>query len=612
MTTRRRIDWPVRFAATCLGVLACALPAAAQAGASAPPFAERVVSINARGQDVRDFLSDLFGQSGLRVKVSSAATGIVQGVFIGKSHEVWDTVSRAYGLVAYYDGGVVRVYAQGEIGTRTIATGAPALVVGEIARMNIADSVNKVRGESGLVVATGVPAFLDRVEAIAATAKMSAPPVLAAVTPATPALPSPAVAGTGAVASPILRAPAARLPVRSQLLVAAGRRSPFELRIFFLNYRDAADKQLSSAGQDTIVPGVATLLREQMGDGRGAGTVSSAGTNQYRAEGLQLLGSGSNDALVTRMRGGPPAASSTDDGAVASGGEGDLNGPRITADTTNNAILVRDRPEMMPVYEGVITTLDTEPLMIEVEAMILEVSTNKMRELGVDWNLGIGGLRLAFGGDIQSGVNGALGGSYLSGNGDQFAVRIRALEQRGALRVVRRPVMSTPSNQVATFDDTARQVARLQGERVADAVSLNYGLSMRVKPSVIEDGRDLRIRMQIEISDTRLTGMVVDGIPVSSGPSISTQSIVRNGESVMIAGMTSDTEYDYKSKTPVLGDIPLVGQAFRRRNDGRDHMERLVLITPRVVSGSVRSAANLPPPIPLEQLQGRRPMSAAP
>ncbi|WP_375402159.1 type III secretion system outer membrane ring subunit SctC [uncultured Sphingomonas sp.] len=577
---------------------ALVLSAGTPAVAALPPFGAKPVSINARGQDVRVFLADLFGQGGVKVKVSTAVTGKINGVFVDQPGRVWEQVARAYGLVGYYDGGVMRVYAQSEIATRSVASAQAARVVGEIKRMGLADGVNDARASADLVIATGVPAFIQRVEDLAGSARMT--PVAVAAAPAVATTP----AAYGAVASPLLRMPA-RGMVKSVVQLAAGQMSPFEVRMFFLKYRDAADKELTSSDRITLVPGVASLLREQMGDGRSVSSASS-NSNQYRLSDFdrsQERGFGTDPLVSTEGdRGGPQPGT---EAALI-----DPNGARISADPTNNAVIVRDRPERMGVYEQLIANLDTEPLMIEIEATIIEVSTSALRELGVDWNLGIGALRLVFGGEVAGSTGPAnIGASYLSGNGDNFAVRIRALQQNGALRVVARPVLSTPTNQVAVFDDTTQQFARITGEREVALKTITYGLSMRVQPSAIEDGGQMRIRMAVEIADTRLNGMVVDGIPLFSGPRISTQSIVRHGEAVLIAGMTTSTQYDYKSKTPFLGDIPIAGQAFRKRNKGEQRMERLFLITPRITSLATpgRPAAPAIVPLSLDELRtGRR------
>lgn len=597
----------------------CALAAVAMIGVALPPsaavanipFPSKPMILIARGEPVRDFIADLFAQSGLRVKISTAVTRKINGTFQGTPAEIWSQIARAYNLTAYNSGGLVRVYSNDEVASRTIATASAPAVASDARKLKITDGANKVAASSGMVVATGVPVFLDRVESLAGAARMPRRDPGPVTSIATPLMAPDPAAPVTQVATPLLRANMARGTVRSEIVAAAGKRSPFEVRMFFLKYRDAADKQQRSSDRTTVVPGVATLLREQMGDGRDVGAVNSSDANSYNSTQVNRVGNRRSPSDDPFGNGQDDDSGDGGDNRTTRAAGGDLNGPRITADSTNNAVIVRDRPEVMPVYEQLIANFDIEPVMIETEITILEVSTNRLTDLGVDFSVGIGGLRAVFGGDFQQPGTGNVAGGYLSGNGDNFFARIRALEQSGALRVVSRPVITTPSNQVGIFDNRTQQFARLQGEREVALYPISYGLSMRVRPSAIEDGGELRIRMDIEIEDTRLNGNVVDGIPVPSGPRVSTQSIVRHGESVMLAGMTSQTEFDFKSKTPILGDVPVIGQVFRKKRKGGDRFERLFLLTPRIASSRGGAPTRLQAmasqaPLPIEALSGKR------
>ena len=577
-------------------VAAAGIAFAAPASAQELPFPDKTVALSARGQDVRDFIADLMGAAGLSVKVSTAVKGKVQASFRDKPSVIWGTLARAYGLVAYWDGSIVRVYANSEVSSRSLPYHAPADLVGEVTKLKLVDGVNTLRASNGMVLATGVPAFLDRVEGMANQMNgRSASPRAAN----NPVLASAPADGAGMFASPLLRAPLARASLRSEVIRPAGKRDPFEVRIFYLTYRDAADREVRSADRLTVIPGVATLLLEQMGDGRQVGGVSSNSANEFEISGLRGVGRQSRPDFDPEPPRGEP-------------GERELqsDGPRISADPTVNAVIVRDRPETMGVYEQLIASLDIEPLMVETQITIMELNVTRLKELGIDFgaalpSLGLGAL---FGGVPTSIAAGSITGGFVSGNGDAFLAQIRALEQQGAIRVVTRPVLSTANNQVATFDITAQQVLRLQSERAVDALSLNYGLAMRIRPSAIEDGGEMRIRMQVEVSDTSLNGVVVDGVPTAAGPRIATQMIVRQGESVMLAGMTRTATYDTKSKTPGLGDIPLLGQAFRKRRKGEDHIERLFLLTPRVSNlGTAQVADRTVMRYPLDQLRGQQP-----
>lgn len=585
--TKRRISG----AALLLSALTLTFAAPAPVLAGEPPFTDKTVSLSARGQDVRDFVADLMSEAGLRAKVSTGVKGQIQGAFRDNPKNIWATVSRAYGLVAYWDGAIVRIYSNEEIASRSITTYAPGQLVAQVKQLKLADGVNTAKEGNGLVLATGVPAFLDRVEGLAGQMREQ-------VAAAPPVPPIPAAKAASLVASPLLRAPLARASVRSEIIRPAGKRSPYEVRIFFLTYRDAADREVRSADRLTVVPGVATLLQEQMGDGSQVGSVSSSAANEFEISGLRGLNSRNRQRDFSesepREEGGERAP--------------DVDGPRISADPTVNAVIVRDRPETMGVYEQMIANLDIEPLMVETQVTIMELNITRLKELGLDFGFGLEGLGLLFGGGPNLGPGGVTGG-FISGDGEVFIARIKALQESGAVRVVTRPVLSTANNQVATFDITAQQVVRLEAERAVDALSLNYGLAMRIRPSAIEDGGDMRIRMQIEISDTSLNGVVVDGVPTAAGPRIATQMIVRQGESVMLAGMTQTRTFDFKQKTPGLGDVPVLGQLFRKRRKGQDHIERLFLLTPRVSNlGTATMATRGIEPPTLDQLRGKEPV----
>ncbi len=575
------------------GLSLAALLSPVGATAGEVPFEESPISISARGQDVRDFVADLFSEAGLRAKVSTGVKGKVQGVFKDDPLTIWGTISRAYGLVVYWDGSVARVYSNDEISSRSIPTFAGEKVRDQVESMGLTDKVNTVQTRNGMVLATGVPSFLDKVEHMAGQLQTQALSAPAPVVPVAKTRPL--------VASPLLRAPLARASVRSEVIRHAGLRSPFEVRIFYLKYRSAADRPVRNSDLLTIIPGVATVLQEQMGDGRQVGNVTSNSTNEYTTTGLRSLRDRPFDDRDRDF-------SRRDDGDQREF-ERDLNGPRISADSTVNAVIVRDRPETMGVYEQLIANLDIEPLIVETQVTILELNVTKLKELGLDFGFGIESLGLLFGGGPNFGPGGITGG-YLSGDGKLFIARVKALEERGAVRVVTRQSLSSLNNEVASFGDSTQQVIKLEGEREVDAVTVDYGLTMRVRPSAIEDGGEMRIRMQVEIDDTQLNGMVIDGVPVTGGANLATHMIVRQGESVMLGGMTRTTTYDRKRKTPVLGDIPGLGQLFRKRRKGEDHYERLFLLTPRISNlGTSQLSANEVEPLSMEQLRGEEPIT---
>jgi type III secretion protein C len=591
------------FAAICASALILCTPLAADA----PPFANKPVEIIGRGQKMDSFIKDLFGQGGLKVRVSSAVAGNIQGKFTGTPEEIWRPLSKAYNLVSYYDGAIVSVYAANEIQTRTFASENPGQVLSEAKKLRLVDNNNTIKAGSANVIAIGVPAFIQRIEAIAAN-RVAVKPVSEPVSPVSPAITRGAVTD---VISPIAGKPGitASSPiandagVRSTVRARATARFPYEVRVFYLRYANAQDVFRNSGGSQVIIPGVASVLRGIMGDGRASETVTSGGNPVTQRRAYEQ---GVNDARSDRDDDSDydPRPRGNDNNA------GDVNGPRIEIDVASGAIIVRDRPEAMATYESLIASLDIEPTQVELEATIIELNMTRAKELGLDFGFNTGGVSAVFGGTLNQATSAPSGGfsaSYLTGAGSLFTARLTALERSGTARVVSKPRFITMNNLEGIFSAEREEYVALTGERTTDLQVVTAGLVLRVKPAIIYDGGELRTRLEIYIQD----GSVVrdaSGNPSVQRSQLSTNAVVKQGEAVLVGGMTVTSQYDDKSKTPVLGDIPVVGNAFKKRNKGGARIERLFLITPRVMtlSSSQQMASTQDELIPIEALEGKK------
>ncbi len=585
---------PSTFILSSLLCLAIAQPA----GAAQPPFPNKVISINARGQKISDVITDVFSQAGLRVKVSSAVAGQAQGMFVGTPQEIWANISRAYNLVAYYDGAVVRVNSANEISTRTIQTDAPQEVVREARKLGLADNNNKVSASGSAVLATGVPDFLTQVDRLAGRMRplpsaAKAPKgnadsgMIATPTPIVPPVRPPAIASPMFSGSDFYKFNPSDVSYQTQLRAGPGRR--YETRVYQLRYRDAADKQIDMQGRIMRIPGVASLLMEHMGINSGISTNSA---NQYNRE---------DDYYYSRR---DPRDRYYDEGPYEDRREPsrrELSGPSVMADVANNTVIVKDLPNEMNNYTALIAQLDREQPVIEMEVVSIVYNRDDMTDLGVDWSLGFGGLKLLFGGRDRGPSD--ISGSYVWGNGDVISAQIKALQEQGTLRVTDRQFISATNNEPTEYNEGGQQYAKLQGEYNTDLRTLSYGLSVRIKPAIVNERDQLRVRMDINFKDTTLTNQTVDGIPSIKGPSFTQSNVVPHGQAVILAGRTINFEYDKKSKTPLLGDIPIFGNAFKKRRKGIGTMERAVMIIPRVRApgGMPVPARAMPPAMPQAQ-----------
>ncbi|GAA0480675.1 SctC family type III secretion system outer membrane ring subunit BscC [Parasphingorhabdus litoris] len=564
--------------------------------AEKPPIPSKNISITARNTDVSDFLKKLFAETGLRAKVSaSVERQKINGRFQGNAQAIWGQVSRAFNLVGFYDKSVVRIYSSSEIQTRNFDDVNGTQLVSDIQRMGLTDQYNSVKTSGDMVIASGVPAFLEQVGNMASRAKMSSvatPPVTQAVY-------------NKPIVSPLVAA--APYKVRSEVMVPASRRSPYEVRIFFLRYAQANDTFTRTGDRESRNPGIASILSGIMGDGRSSATVRTSGDdvdvfNRPAPSDYGILDGGIK--IVS-----PPAVVKEEEKPAPN--VRDVNGPRIEVDQTQNAIIVRDRPQAMKVYEGIISSLDLPPRMVEIEAAIIDLNIDRLKDLGIDFNLQIDGLNVLFGGVSANPVPGFSApnaqGEYVTGSGDVFGARITALERRGALSIVSRPQLTTMDNRAALFSNSQEIYVEVEG-RFGRLERIEIGTVLRVTPAIVKEGDKTRVQLQIDIEDGSPTQSGVNGLPVLKRSRVTSQAIVNQGESVLLGGLTVDSTFDFKSKTPVLGDIPIVGNVFKKRRKGSSRIERLFLITPRVVGQggpSRMTSTSGRAPIPLEQLQGK-------
>ncbi|MEM6909149.1 MAG: type III secretion system outer membrane ring subunit SctC [Pseudomonadota bacterium] len=566
------------------------------------PLSDAQVNITARNTDLPDFLERLFTEGGYRVQVSNSLRGVrINGRFTGTVSEVWERVSDAFNLVGYYDSAVIRVYSARDITTRRFEDVNAGFIVREARRLDLIDPRNSVTASGNSISATGVPAFLSQIAAIADRNR-------AALDDGGSAVPGPS--GVYPSNDPDARyrrpRPDARAIVESEILRRASVRDPYEVRIFFLRYASANDTFVRTGDVETRVPGIASILAGIMGDGRIPQTVRTSGDDFDRfAPGLRpaidIVGDDGIALVPTAPSNDNRAADRSDDLPLS------VNGPRIEVDDTQNAVIVRDRPEAMSVHEGIIAALDQSPRMVEIEATIIDLNIDRLKDLGLEFDISVDGLNVLFGGDSFNPTpdfsNPNLEGSYVTGSGDTFAARLTALERNGAVNVVSRPQLITLDNRAALFDSTQEIYVEIEGA-ISRLERINIGTVLRVTPSVVYDDASPRVRLRIDIEDGSPTNSIVDGLPVLRRSRVASQAVINQGESLLIGGITIVTEFENRTKVPILGDIPLFGQLFRRRREGSTRVERLFLLTPRIVGvDDAGTAIRQRPPIPLETLQ---------
>jgi len=517
------------------------------------PFQQQQISINPKNQHVAEFLQDLFSRSGLRVAVSRNVFGSVSGLQEGTSEAVFHKILHDYGLMAFYDGTTVHIYTPAETTNRIFPmyAGGAAAVIATARNMQLTDDFNTLNmNQSGGVIASGNSHFVKMIGDLVASQQNQA--------------------------------------------TFSG---PMGFKVYYLRYAWAHDVVAQSGSKTTVVPGVASILRALLTTQRSNGP--SPALTQYMGTGEQSLrsqGQSRRDQGTLGALGANPllASAGTVQQAWDARSAGDaplqdsialaaIDGARIEADMRLNAIIVRDQPERLPYYDQLIQALDVEPQALEIEATIIDLNTDRLREMGINWSLTDHRYALLFG--DNTGRNGSAGGvmSLVLGGRDNFMARISAMQQQEAARIVSSPQIMTLSNVEALLDSTETFYVSVAGRDEVDLFKVSAGTTLRVTPHVFREGDEIRIKLLVQIEDGAIEPATVGGIPRVSRSSINTQALIGAGESLLIGGLVKVTSGEGVTKVPFLGDIPVLGNLFKVRTDKNKHQERLFLISPRLI-----------------------------
>ncbi len=526
---------------------------------------DKPVLLKAREQPIDGFIEELFGKLGVPVQISPEIVGSVNGDFEKSAREVFRDISSAFQLTLYFDGAVAHVYSSNDV-VRSILPVSQKVanrVVDNARKLGFEDELNRVEaGSDGGLVVTGSQRFLEQIDELVV-----------------------AIRGNTSPTRTTTQSPAS---------------SEVTFRVFRLKYGWADDVSLAMGGQELIVPGIATVLRELIGPGTLNAPVTSVRRSQgntlpgLRGQGLQAVGgngvldpAAQNQQAITDN---PPTGS----GPVQHQGVQSTIDTRIVADTRLNAVIIRDNADRMSMYANLIESLDVKPRMLEIEATIIDLNTDRLRELGINWRLQGSDDEALFGNGTSTdlllqpdanitprGEGGIV--SLVMGGRTQFIARIQALESQGAARIVSKPHVITLSNVEAILDTTSTFFVRVAGEEEVDLFNVSVGTTLRVTPHVFDTDEGAQIKLLVTIEDGSTTDRQVDSIPIIDRSTVNTQALIRAGQSLLIGGLVRESKSNTVRKVPLLGSVPGLGALFRSNGTSSTRVERMFLITPRLV-----------------------------
>lgn len=369
-----------------------------------------------------------------------------------------------------------------------------------------------------------------------------------------------------------------------------------QVAVFRLKHASVNDRVVSYRTQSVVTPGLATVLRNLiLGSGSGANNETLSAVAAPLRENPPVFSNVEGDAEGGATSTRQPAGQSASPGSRRRSGTGlRFREPTVQADPRLNAIIVQDIPDRIPIYQQLIEQLDVPSTLIEIEAMIVDVNSDNVSELGVTWGAHAGNATFGYSDfglsptnqlplDVGASLSpGTLGLSVTN----VLAARLHALETRGAANILSQPSILTADNMGALIDLSDTFYIQTTGERVATVTPVTVGTSLRVTPRFIEGaGNRRRVELTVDIEDGRIQDeRKIGTLPTVRKSSISTLAIVEDGQTLLVGGYNSSQDSHQVDKVPGLGDLPLLGALFSSKSKTSQRRERLFLLRPRVVA----------------------------
>ena len=511
----------------------------------------------AEGKRVNEVLLDFAASQGLPAVLAEGIDGMVQATFDTTPDKFLDSMNRAYGVIWYHDGTALYFYPAGAVQSRLFRLKG-------FRREQVTDLLDSLQ--------LGDARFPLRFNAAESTLLVYGPPRHVELIAA-------AIESLDVGAMERNRKAVRVVPLR---FASAGDRTFGQTRIrgvasvltsLYSGNASGAQGEEDTPSMAEVHPGKLTALQGVMGRDTRLADIMARKPNQVTAG--QSAKSGAGAASQGSARG---LQSPVDDDAP----------PIFQADEGTNTVIIHGRPQRMDEYVELIRRLDVQPVLVELEATIIDVSSDSIDALGIDWS--VRGSKGSFGVTQPPGSNSA--GTFTlstlwSNAGRELMARIDALSARGKARVIAKPKVLGVANRPAIMREKRVVTVKVAGNLEANLFQVEAGTLLQVTPQITSvpdnGGVSRRIKLSLYIEDGSFEDRVVDTVPIVKRTEIMTEAHVGEGESLLIGGITTTSQSTQRDEVPVLGRVPLLGGLFRHTNQSAGQTERLFLISPRII-----------------------------
>ncbi len=271
-------------------------------------------------------------------------------------------------------------------------------------------------------------------------------------------------------------------------------------------------------------------------------------------------------------------------------------------------------PEQLSLVRSLLDEyIDRPARLIFVEGMVLEISETGLDELGVEWEFKEGPINLLLGTLDPSLVGDTLDFDRLDSRNVDFdwGLRIQALVSEGKAEILSRPSVLTMDNRQASIrvGEDIPVATSQEGTLNSNKIAFNFkyiatGILLNIRPRVTDRGDEISMLVDTIVSATvpgrDLEVRSGEGELLASAPTISTRRVqtyarMDNKTPFIIGGLVSKNETVTNQKVPILGDIPVLGEAFKSTRTESEKREVIIVLTPYVLPEENRTITRTMP-----------------
>ncbi|MBL7158518.1 MAG: hypothetical protein ISS91_03325 [Candidatus Omnitrophica bacterium] len=276
----------------------------------------------------------------------------------------------------------------------------------------------------------------------------------------------------------------------------------------------------------------------------------------------------------------------------------------IRTDPRTNTMVVTDMPGQINKINTLVKAFDRETREVFIEAKIVEVTLGDLFQWGVDWSRVVqmaGSLSaISIMPEVALPLSlikpyGKLTVSTTSPN--NLSIILELLETVTETRILSAPHITVENGKEAKIEVIEKQPYQEQTTTTASGGTtttsnsyqwVNIGVSLNVTPRINQDGYiSMLIKPEVSSISTWYGGaaQAAGSVPVVKSATAQTTVTIKDGVTIIIAGLVKDNKTKTVNKIPFLGDIPWAGKMFQSISDDIRRTETVVFMTPRIVTG---------------------------